>query len=625
MKAYYNSRDLKHKKPFGAMKTESSAEFFIETEGVFSAKLRLWYDDRETLIPMEKKEGGFSCCVAMPRTAQLVWYHFILETDEGWKFYYDNDERFGGVGAIKNCPEGHSYQITLYDKDFKTPKWFYDAVMYQIFPDRFYKGEEKPKKREEYILHKDWYEPFTFQKHPFENGPACNDFYGGNLKGIEEKLPYLADLGISVIYLNPIFDAYSNHKYDTADYTKIDPMFGTEEDFKRLCEKAKKRGIRIILDGVFSHTGSDSVYFNKYKSYGEGVGAYQDINSPYRKWYQFKNDGKYESWWGCTNLPNVNETEPTYLDHILTGEDAIIKKWLRLGASGWRLDVADELPDSFIKTLRKEAKSEKEDCVIIGEVWEDASNKVSYSSQREYLLGDELDSVMNYPFKDSMIDFIKGYINAPQFEKCIMKIAENYPKEVLYSLMNMAGTHDTARIKTVLGTNDDPTYMSDEDKWNYSLCGDEERIATERLMLMVFMQMTFVGVPSIYYGDEAGMEGFRDPYNRKPFPWRNINEELLSYHKELIKLRNENDFLKRGTFEPLYAKDKVFVYLREIKDGKDVFGNKAKNGAGLFIVNCSDEMAYIKTEELGEKAKELLENAEEIAISPRKTRFFIGK
>ncbi|MBQ2890377.1 MAG: glycoside hydrolase family 13 protein [Clostridia bacterium] len=624
MKAYYNSRDLKYKKPFGAMKTESSAEFFIETEGVFSATLRLWSDNRETLVPMEKKEGGFSCWAVMPEKAQLVWYHFILETDEGWKIYSDNEERFGGEGVLKAFPDGKDYQITVYDKNFKTPKWFSGSVMYQIFPDRFYKGEDLPKKREEYILHKDWNEPFAFQKHPFENGPACNDFYGGNLKGIEEKLPYLADLGISVIYLNPIFDAYSNHKYDTADYTKIDPMFGTEEDFKRLCEKAKKKGIRIILDGVFSHTGSDSVYFNKYKNYGEGVGAYQDENSPYRKWYQFKDGNNYESWWGCTNLPNVNETEPTYLDHILTGEDAIIKKWLSLGASGWRLDVADELPDSFIKTLRSEAKSEKEDCVIIGEVWEDASNKISYSSLREYLLGDELDSVMNYPFKDSMIDLIKGYINASQFEKRIMKILENYPKEVSYSLMNMAGTHDTPRIKTVLGTNVDPGFMSDEEKWNYSLSGDEEKLALERLMLMVFMQMTFVGVPSIYYGDEAGMEGFRDPYNRKPFPWGNINEDLLNYHKKLIKLRNEHDFLKRGTFQPLYAKDKVFVYLREIKDGKDVFGNKAKNGAGLFIVNCSDETVYIKTEVLGERAKELT-GEEEITILPRKTRFFIGK
>ncbi|MBR2915979.1 MAG: glycoside hydrolase family 13 protein [Clostridia bacterium] len=625
MYAYYNSRDLKYKNPFGAIKTEGETEFFIKTEGVFEATLRLWQNEREILIPMEKTEGGFFGRVDMPEKPQLVWYHFILRTDEGTKYYYDNEESFGGEGVLKDCPDGKDYQITVYDKNFKTPKWFYDCVMYQIFPDRFFKGEELPKKREEYILHKDWYEPFSFQKHPFENGPACNDFYGGNLKGIEKKLPYLEELGISVIYLNPIFDAYSNHKYDTADYTKIDPMFGTEEDFKNLCAEAKKRGIRIILDGVFSHTGSDSIYFNKYKNYGEGVGAYQDQNSPYRKWYQFKEGNNYESWWGCTNLPNVNETEPTYLDHILTGKDAIIKKWLRLGASGWRLDVADELPDSFIKTLRKEAKSEKEDCVIIGEVWEDASNKISYSSQREYLLGDELDSVMNYPFKDSMIDFIKGYINAPQFEKRIMKILENYPKEVSYSLMNMAGTHDTPRIKTVLGTDADPSYMSDEEKWNFSLKGTEETLAIERLMLMAFMQMTFVGVPSIYYGDEIGMEGFRDPYNRKPYSWRNINPELLEYYKELIKLRNENDFLKRGTFVPLYAKDKVFAYLREIKNEKDVFGEKAKNGAGLFVVNCGEETAHIKTEELGEKAKELLKNAEEIAIMPRKMRFFIGK
>ena len=295
--------------------------------------------------------------------------------------------------------------------------------MYQIFPDRFYgfhKTFDIPKKRPEYTIHYDWYAPISFNKHPFEDGVACNDFYGGNLKGIQEKLPYLKSLGVSVLYLNPIFDAYSNHKYDTADYKTIDPMFGTEEDFKNLCNAAESMGIRIILDGVFSHTGADSIYFNKYGSYGENNGAYKDEKSPYHSWYQFTDYPNYDSWWGCNNLPNVNEMEDSYLDYILRDKDSVVKKWLKCGAYGWRLDVADELPDNFIKILRKEVKSQNPDGVIIGEVWEDASNKTAYNNLREYLWGYELDSVMNYPFKDNVLAFLMDEIDAKTLDSRIL-------------------------------------------------------------------------------------------------------------------------------------------------------------------------------------------------------------
>ncbi len=626
MEIYFNSRNGKYKSPFGAVATGKKVRFYFDCAEGQGAYVRIWANNEEVLAPMDKEEGGFSAEVTMPDVPQLLWYHFIIDfgadRDYCRKYIYSGGN---GQGILKDIPEGNSFQITVYDKDFKTPDWFKDSVMYQIFPDRFFCGERLPKKREEYVVHKDWYEPFAYQNHPYEAGPACNDFYGGNLKGIEEKLPYLKELGISVIYLNPIFDAYSNHKYDTADYSKIDPMFGTEEDFISLCKEGEKQGIRIILDGVFSHTGSDSVYFNKYGNYGATEGAYRNDNSPYRAWYQMSDDRRYESWWGCTNLPNINETEPTYLDYILRDRDAIIKKWLRLGASGWRLDVADELPDSFIKILRKEAKSEKSDSVIIGEVWEDASNKVSYSQQREYLLGDELDSVMNYPFKDSMIGFIMGSIGAEQFSNNIMNIIENYPKEVLYSLMNIAGTHDTARIKTVLGGQNIPDNLSNEEKWRFSLDGQEETLAINRQMLMAFMQMTFVGVPCVYYGDEIGMEGLSDPYNRKPYTWRRINPELLRFYKDMIKLRNDNQFIKTGEFTPLYAKDGVFVYMREISGGKDVFGRRAENGAGIFAVNCTNFPQTVNLENLSTTALKLLEGETKITINPVKMRIFMGK
>jgi len=368
-----------------------------------------------------------------------------------------------------------------------------------------------------------------------------------------------------------------------------------EEDFKELCEKAEGFGIRIILDGVFSHTGSDSKYFNKYGRYGEG-GAFKDRNSEYRQWYDMAEDGSYKSWWGCSNLPNVNEMNPSYIDYILKSDDSVIKKWLRLGASGWRLDVADELPDEFIKILRKEAKSEKEDAVIIGEVWEDASNKVSYGSQREYLLGDELDSVMNYPFKDLFTGFLLMHFDAVDFSKGIMSIMENYPKPVLYSLMNTVGTHDNMRIKTVLGNPYIPNNLTFEEKQSFRLNCFEETLAIKRMMLIAFFQMTFVGVPCVYYGDEIGMQGLSDPFNRMPFTWRCVDPELLSCYKQLISIRNSVDCLKTGNFKILYAEGDVIVYMRHIENGKDALGRKKKNSQAICVVNRGNEEKNISIE-----------------------------
>ncbi len=593
MKAFFNSQNQLYRSPTGAMQTGSSVSFRLdltECDTPSSVSIRIWENDKETLVPMTvtKKNDGFVCkaSVTLPETPCLFWYYFIIESN-GERLIYANTSGLGGEGGF--CEgEIKSFQITVYKKDFDTPKWFRGKIMYQIFPDRFYGVHENgkiDKKRDEYIIHYDRYEPISFNPHPFESGPACNDFYGGNLKGITEKLPYLKSLGIGVIYLNPIFDAYSNHKYDTADYKKIDPMFGDEEDFKTLCAEALKLDIRIILDGVFSHTGSDSVYFNKYKSYGEG-GAYNDQDSPYRSWYGIREDNSYDSWWGCSNLPNVNEMEPSYLDYILRDDNSVIKKWLRLGASGWRLDVADELPDEFIEILRTEAKKEKPDALILGEVWEDASCKVAYSKQRKYLLGDELDSVMNYPFKEGFTAFIMGWKNGEKTNAELMSIMENYPLCVLYSLMNLVGTHDTMRIKSLLGGLN-PDCASTE------LTSGMEDLATNRLKCLMFIQMTFVGVPSIYYGDEIGMQGGRDPFNRQPYPWRRIDAELLKTVKSLCRLRNETQVLQTGYYKTLYAKEVVFVYARYSKNGKDVFGDKISSAISICGINRGFEPVQI--------------------------------
>ncbi len=599
MKMYHNSRKLEYRNPFGAAPTESEVCFRVKTDSLPDGMwLRLWQNG-EILVPMTcvgEKNGEFlfSVELTMPEEPCLLWYYFVAENDG--RRYYCCKTSGGEGGTFDFCSE-ESWQITVFHKDFKTPDWFKNSVMYQIFPDRFFKkGEvfEIPERKSEYIIHKDWYEPVFFNPHPAEAGPACNDFYGGNLRGIIEKLPYLAELGIGVIYLNPIFEAFSNHRYDTGDYSKIDPILGTKQDFEELCRKSEEMGIRIILDGVFSHTGSDSVYFNKYGNYGENVGAYRDENSPYRSWFQWC-EGGYRSWWGCSNLPNVIETEPTYIDYILRGDDATIKKWLKAGAFGWRLDVADELPDEFIKILRREVKSENPEAVVIGEVWEDASNKESYGERREYLLGDELDSVMNYPFKDNVIAFLTEGIDAKEFSERLMTLAEHYPAESLYSAMNLLGTHDTVRVKTLLGGQYIDGNMSREDKARFRLDARSETLAIKRLRLAAFMQMTFAGVPCIYYGDEIGMQGLSDPFNRMPYTWRCVDNELLEHYKALTKLRNSTDCLRTGSFETVYAQDGVFAYIRKISDGKDVFGHYAKDGFALCVVNrgsadCEIEM-----------------------------------
>ncbi len=607
MQIFHNSQDIKYRCPFGAAKTGSAVKLRLDIyaeNAPNSVYLRLWEDESEHLLPMEqsKAENGVFCYtyeLTVPDKPCLIWYYFVADTNEGRFFYGNNSDKLGGVGTLDRAG-AESYQITVYDKDFKTPDWFKGRIMYQIFPDRFF-GEhegEIPKKRDEYVIHYDRYEDISFNPHPYENGPACNDFYGGNLKGIIKKLPYIKALGVGVIYLNPIFDAYSNHKYDTANYKEIDPMFGTEEDFAKLCQKAAELDIRIMLDGVFSHTGADSIYFNKYKSYGEG-GAYNDENSPYRKWYSFGENRSYDSWWGCSNLPNVNEMEPSYLDYILRDDDSVIKKWLRLGASGWRLDVADELPDEFIEILRTEAKKVKPDAVVLGEVWEDASNKVAYSKQRKYLLGSELDSVMNYPFKDNVTAFIMGWESAQDLSRRLMSIAENYPTEVLYSLMNLLGTHDTMRIKSLFGG-------LAENCGTTRLSSGMEELANYRLMCAMFMQMTFAGVPSIYYGDEVGMQGGRDPYNRACFPWHSIDPTLFECCKQLCALRNRFDVLKNGYFKTLYAEKAVFAYARYYEDGKDAFGNKGDGTFAICAVNRSFEDQSIKVDVSGFDFEKLL-------------------
>lgn len=562
----YNSRDIRHKSIFGSTAAGDSLRLAVLMPRSFSCcKVTLVYHkDGEG----EQYRDLYWCGMNGTNeewwditltfdTDGLYYYHFTYETAFGRGNIY---LRSNGCGTF--APDGAEWQQTVYKKEYETPDWVKGGIMYQIFPDRFNVGvpatENIPEDR---VIHKSTEELPVWE--PDKNGKILNnDYFGGTLDGIKEKLPYLSSLGVNILYLNPIFEAHSNHRYNTADYTKTDPMLGTEEDFKELCLAAEKYSIKIILDGVFSHTGSDSVYFNREGRYGSG-GAWNDENSPYRDWYTFNEDGTYESWWGINTLPETKENTPSFIEFI-TGNNGIAEKWLQNGASGFRLDVADELPDLFLDEFRKCVKALNKDHLIIGEVWEDATNKVSHGGRRRYLLGDQLDSVMNYPFASAILTFMR-YGVAESFMESVVSVCENYPKQALNCLMNHIGTHDTARILTSL-INDSVEHKPRNIQVNCRLTDEEYSKAKKLLKTASVLQYTLPGFPSLYYGDEAGMQGGGDPFNRGFFPWGKEDKELTEWYTRLGKIRRSCESLKDGAFQPYSAMLSCVAYIRRCKN-----------------------------------------------------------
>lgn len=487
-------------------------------------------------------------------TPGLYFYHFELDTPWG-KSYIRNVGGGKGDFSAGNA----EFQQTVYDKNFKTPEFLKGGIIYQIFPDRFYNsGIEKKNVPKSRVMRKWGAEPYWDEKQM--NGIWNNDYFGGDLPGIEKKLPYIAELGVTCIYINPIFEAHSNHRYDTADYEKIDSLLGNEDDLRRLCKAAQRYGISIVLDGVFSHTGCDSKYFNMYSHYNS-LGAYNSKESKYYSWYKFiKWPDEYHAWWGIKLLPEVIEEDENYRDYIC-GRDGILRKWLRCGISGWRLDVADELPDIFLDDLRKAVKEENKDAVIIGEVWEDATNKFAYGERRRYLLGGQLDSVMNYPFAEAVLNFVR-YGHANCFADSIMSIVENYPPQVLNILMNHIGTHDTQRAITRLAGPDCRGKSRQWQHMNNKLCEYDYLRGISMMKMASLIQFTLPGVPSVYYGDEIGMEGMKDPFNRACMQWNNQNRELLQWYKRLGQMRRGLKALKDGEISFVYCENSAVAYER---------------------------------------------------------------
>jgi glycosidase len=455
------------------------------------------------------------------------------------------------------------WQLTVYDKDYTTPDWLDGGIIYQIFPDRFYNsGKEKIGVPQDRFIVTDWdKQPEYTQQGNFK----ClgNDYYGGDLLGIEQKLPYLKELGVNCIYLNPIFEAHSNHRYNTADYMKIDPSLGDEKDLENLVKAAKELDIHIVLDGVFSHTGDDSIYFNKNNRY-DTLGAYHSKESPYRNWYKFNSSQLgYDAWWGISTLPEVDENNPEFTEYI-TGENGVIRYWLNKGIKGFRLDVADELTDEILDNIRKAIKADSQENFLLGEVWEDATNKVSYDCRRRFLRGKQLDSVMNYPFSKAIISYLQGS-NAQGLLDTVLTILENYPPQSVKVLMNHVGTHDTPRILTLLGKGEPPTndrdYLSKQ-----SLTAEEYEKAVKLLKVGAVIQYGLPGVPSLYYGDEVGMQGYGDPFCRGSYPWGKEDKDLLEFYKQLGAIRRQNDVFASGDFVPVHANFGEFVFIRKKGD-----------------------------------------------------------
>ena len=622
LRVEHDSRNTVFRFPVGAAEAGGRVRLAVRVEGAASVQgqLRVWRDGfGETLLPLvpvaparadaiaqegEKATGDplpsfdapkwFGAVLDLPEAGGLVWYYFILLIDHR-VYYYGNTGGLGGTGGLSDAPPG-SFQITVYDRGASTPAWFRKAVMYQIFPDRFYRERVIAAEKRGAIIHASWKDAPCYYKDPDTKEIVAYDFFGGNIAGVRQKLPYLKELGVSVIYFNPVFEAESNHRYDTGDYKKLDPLLGTNEDFTAFCQTARDMGIRVIIDGVFSHTGANSRYFNKKGAY-DSVGAWQSPDSPYTKWYDFvEYPDKYHSWWGFDTLPNVKETEPTYMGFIITGPDSVLRHWSKLGISGWRLDVIDELPPKFSRTFYRELKALDPEAVLIGEVWEDASNKVSYSEQRAYLSGHEIDSAMNYPFRSILLDFLLGRSGGEDTGRRVESLRENYPTHNFYSMMNLVGSHDVERIMTLLGEAPEPG-ASETERGAYRL--DEQRAALgrARVELAFVWQMTFPGVPSIYYGDEIGMQGYRDPHNRAPYDWEGGDTALREKVKAISRLRNENDALSTGDFIPLVAAGDVYAYARVVRGGLDACGEAASDGVFVVAMNRSrTETAELRLE-----------------------------
>ena len=592
---FHDTRDPSARFPFGAIAAGGSVrlsltavENYVQNEELsvsvhFEADTSLGHlsfdvpTEKHPALQKGRLETRFTADIDCFDAPGVYFYYFAITRRASLQFdaavtsfYYGNNaEGSGGLGQTYT-EQPASFQITVYEKNLSVPASFYSSVIYQIFPDRFCRSGKVDifqcgRKNGNIRVYEDWYQIPYYEKEP--NGDIVIwDFFGGDLYGVADQLDYIRGLGADTIYLNPIFEAASNHRYDTADYMTVDPILGGEAAFDFLMEACCTKNMSLILDGVFSHTGEDSIYFDKFGHYG-GQGAYRNPDSAYRNWFRFRNgnDDDYECWWNCPALPNVEEMTPSYMDFIIRSEDSVIHKWLGKGVRGFRLDVADELPDAFISCLRKQLETYRDpERILIGEVWEDASKKISYGARRWYFTGRELHSVTNYVFRNSLIDFLTKPAGALSFWSSMLSLQENYPVHNFYSILNMTGSHDVPRLFTIF-----------KDRCQ----GDEERAARLQMAFAAVMFL-FPGIPVVYYGDEACLEGGRDPDNRRTYPWGRVRYPfVLDFFCRMGQLRRNQPVLQRGILKILTpmredggVQPSVLAFERRLQEGRDAFG-----------------------------------------------------
>lgn len=576
MRLMHNSRDTAYRSPTGAQPcgTDVRLRIRIEDAAPDAVHLRAWFG-KESFVPMHQSEEDaalWEATLTLPEAPCLVWYDFQIWQQGQFYWYGNAEDGLGGEGALV-FGGARSFQITAYDPAFSVPQWTRGAVFYQIFPDRFAQGEAGARLplSEGRTYHADWEDtPYLmFDEETGDN--VAHDFFGGTLDGIREKLPYLQDLGITALYLNPVFHAGTNHRFDTTDWRAIDPTLGDSAAFAALCDAAAARGIHIILDGVFSHSGNNNPHFTS---------AQAAEDSPYRDWYTFEHwPDMYKSWWGFKTLPELNKHSPAVLDYFLTGDDPVVRHWLREGADGWRIDVADELPMQYLTLLRQAARTEKADALVIGEVWEDASNKISYGQMRTYCLGDTLDGVMNYPLRDAAIAFLTGAQDSVAFKRKMDSLYENYPKPFAQALLNMLGSHDRARALNALSGADGKGLTRIQQRC-LRLTDKQRALGRKRLMLMLSLIVAMPGMPCVYYGDEAGMEGCADPFNRGAFPWGHEDKALTAYFRTVLARRRQEAALTDGALCIQAPHEDVLIIRREAAGQASVTainrGNRAR-------------------------------------------------
>ena len=583
MELRYFPCDERYKKPVGGVKVNEEFTVCAGLDGSAQAAFFVLTKENESPVWYEMQRAGDEFSVSLRVTSPGLYFYRFIVRDNGYDTaFYANPDLLATAG------KGDEWQLTAYEETYAAPSFLDGGIIYQIFPDRFNIGGARLKTKQN-AVYRDDTDGTPYYKADEKGIVPNNDFFGGNLDGVTEKLDYLKSLGVKCIYLNPIFEAASNHKYDTGSYRRIDGDFGGEEAFRRLIAAATEKGIKIILDGVFSHTGDDSVYFNRYGRY-DSAGAFQSENSPYRSWYRFDDKGGYECWWGVKILPCTEETDPGF-DEFINGEDGVVRTYMRMGIAGWRLDVADELPDAFLDNLTRAVKKVNLDGLVLGEVWEDASNKVAYSYRRRYLLGKQLDSVTNYPFKDAIIRFAR-LGDGENLVRTVNGIVNNYPGRVLKNLMNPLSTHDTVRALTAVSGEELPGTKDERAEFRLA----DPIAAKKRLRLAAVLQYALPGVPCVYYGDEAGMEGCEDPFNRRFYPWKNADRSLVEFFRELGKLRTRGE-LNGGSIKFLRAGSGLVEFTR---------------GGKLHIVANATEVSV----PLGSKVKDLVGGKEIREVPP---------